>query len=403
MLPLSLALAAPRGAPARRLSVQSRPKCRRSARRGARPPQLCAAGARLFHLRLPAVLHHRPPAGLSGRSRAAGLDRRLDHRRDRPVQHLRLGRVGLARQPDAQALHAVGDLLQPLARDPGLHPAAAEPGGDADLRRGDRPALAVDHSADLGAGRDHVRSALADHAARHRLFSAIRSAASSASGSAACCSSAPAPTTWSGGARSSSALPRPSSICRSSRSRCRVRCWRQARVRSSRCSQHVGHELRKHQGALPDSLASASAIATNPVGSSRTTVTAAHAARTTERRRGEVQGDRDREGRQGQTVSLTEFDEARSHGRRRHRPGRMVDHQLQGRARDHRQGAGGAAVPDDPRHRFRGQVESLQPSGLEAWRQGHPQRLGSGRNPSRRLCRKGARQRPMAGAAAGRA
>ena len=45
-----------------------------------RAPQLRAADARLLHLRLPAVLHHRAPAGLSGRPRAAGLDRRLDHR-----------------------------------------------------------------------------------------------------------------------------------------------------------------------------------------------------------------------------------------------------------------------------------------------------------------------------------
>ena len=34
-----------------------------------RPPQLRAAGARIFHLRLPACLHHRAPAGLSDRPR----------------------------------------------------------------------------------------------------------------------------------------------------------------------------------------------------------------------------------------------------------------------------------------------------------------------------------------------
>ena len=64
---------------------------------------------------------------------------------------------GYHRQPDAQALPVVGDLFQPLAGDPGVHPAAAEPGGDADLRRRHGPALAVDHPADLGAGGDHVR------------------------------------------------------------------------------------------------------------------------------------------------------------------------------------------------------------------------------------------------------
>ncbi len=39
------------------------------AHRGLRPSLLCAAGARLLHLRLPACLHHRAFAGLSGRPR----------------------------------------------------------------------------------------------------------------------------------------------------------------------------------------------------------------------------------------------------------------------------------------------------------------------------------------------
>ncbi len=43
----------------------------------------------------------------------------------------------------------------------------------------------------------------------------------------------------------------------------------------------------------------------------------------------------------------------------------------------------------------------LVASELEAGRQGHPQRLGSRRDPSRRLCGKGARQGRLAGAAAG--
>ena len=42
---------------------------------------------------------------------------------------------------------------------------------------------------------------------------------------------------------------------------------------------------------------------------------------------------------------------------------------------------------------FAGTVEVLERSGLEAGRQGDPQRLGPGRDPSRRLCREGARQR----------
>ena len=50
------------------------------------------------------------------------------------VQYLRLDRLGLHRQHDAEALSVVGDLFQPLAGDHGVHPAAAEPGGDAGSR-----------------------------------------------------------------------------------------------------------------------------------------------------------------------------------------------------------------------------------------------------------------------------
>ena len=157
----------------RRLRPWRRPRTRRSARRWPRRSATRAIVlliARLLHLRLSALLHHRASAGLPGRSRPAGLDRRLDHRGDRAVQHRGLARLGLHLQPDAQALSAVGDLFQPFARHHGVHPAAAEPGGDADFRRGHRRALALHHSADLGAGGDHVRPALADHAARRCLL-----------------------------------------------------------------------------------------------------------------------------------------------------------------------------------------------------------------------------------------
>ena len=56
----------------------ARPERDAGAGRGVRPSQLRAADARLLHLRLSALLHHRAPAGLSGRSRPVGLDRRLD-------------------------------------------------------------------------------------------------------------------------------------------------------------------------------------------------------------------------------------------------------------------------------------------------------------------------------------
>ena len=75
------------------------------------------------------------------------------------------GRSGLHRQLHAPALSAVPDLFRPLDRHPGVHPAAAEYGSNDDLQRRDRLALAFDHPADLGAGCDHVRTALADHAA----------------------------------------------------------------------------------------------------------------------------------------------------------------------------------------------------------------------------------------------
>ena len=53
--------------PGRRVAV-----ARAGAGGGVRPPLLCPARARLLHLRLPARLHHRPHAGLSGRPRPFG-------------------------------------------------------------------------------------------------------------------------------------------------------------------------------------------------------------------------------------------------------------------------------------------------------------------------------------------
>ena len=49
---------------------------------------------------------------------------------------------------------------------------------------------------------------------------------------------------------------------------------------------------------------------------------------------------------------------------------------------------------------FAGIVESVLAPGLQARRRGHPQRLGLGRNPSRRLCGEGAGERRMADPAA---
>ena len=77
--------------------------------------------------------------------------------------------------------------------------------------------------------------------------------------------------------------------------------------------------------------------------------------------------------------------------------------QLQGRAGDHRQGAGGAALPAGSGHRLRRHGDRLAEPGLERGRQGHPQWLGRRRDASRRLCRARPGQRRLAGAAAARA
>ena len=55
----------------------------------------------------------------------------------------------------------------------------------------------------------------------------------------------------------------------------------------------------------------------------------------------------------GTTVALTQFDEAELMDGDVTVARRMVDAELQGRSRRHRQGAGGAALPDDRRHRLR--------------------------------------------------
>ena len=91
---------------------------------------------------------------------------------------------------------------------------------------------------------------------------------------------------------------------------------------------------------------------------------------------------------------------SRTDGRRRHRSRRMVDAELQGWSCRHRQGAGGPALSDDRGHRFCRHGRAILASALESGRQSDLQRLGSRRDPSRRLCRESARQRRLAGASA---
>ncbi len=90
-----------------------------------------------------------------------------DHR---PVQHRRLGYRRLARRPHAQALSVVDHLCAALAGGDRVH----QPAGDDDLGGGVRrlhgPAVAVDRTADLGAGRLDVRHALDGDLVRLCLF-----------------------------------------------------------------------------------------------------------------------------------------------------------------------------------------------------------------------------------------
>ena len=71
-------------------------------------------------------------------------------------------------------------------------------------------------------------------------------------------------------------------------------------------------------------------------------------------------------GEGGQTVGLKEFDESDLMDGDVTVRVDALDRELQGRARAHRQGAGGAPLPDDPRHRFRRHRRELVASGLQA-------------------------------------
>ena len=194
MLPLSLALAAPPRT--RRRAVRTCPRAERDAGAGEALGHRSfvllvigyfTCGFQLFFItvHLPAYLVDRGlPASIGGWTIAViGL-----------FNIFGSIALGLSLQPDAEAVHLVGDLFQPLAGDPRLHPAAAD------------PAVTLIFGAVMGLlwlSTIPPTSALVAMMFGNRWLtmllgspsSAIRSAASSASGSAACCSSGPAPMT----------------------------------------------------------------------------------------------------------------------------------------------------------------------------------------------------------------
>src|ERR1700733_14258427 len=138
--------------------------------RGIRSSVLCVAGARLLYLRISAGVHHRASAGLSGRSRHAGSDRRLGDRRHRPVQYRRLAQRRMAAEQVAEALYPLGDLLYPCNVDCGIHHLSDHHLLGDRVRRRHRPDLAVDGAADLEPGRPDVRDPLACDAVRLRIL-----------------------------------------------------------------------------------------------------------------------------------------------------------------------------------------------------------------------------------------
>ena len=116
---------------------------------------------------------------------------------------------------------------------------------------------------------------------------------------------------------------------------------------------------------------------------------------------GNVQGDQDRQGGEGHHGGADAVRRGRTDGGRRHRRRRMVDVNY----KDGLAVTGKAPVvrrfPMIAGIDFAGTVQQSSHPALEGRRQGDLQRLGHGRDPSRRLCREGARQGRLAGAAAG--
>ena len=149
ILPLSIALATPRAESSGAPGSAHQSVGHTGSHGSVRTSQLCASGARLFHLRLPARFHYRASAGLSGGSRNVGGDRRLDHRPDRLVQYRGLADVRLAAGTHAEAIHSVEHLFPARDVDRRFYHPAGEHAVVSGVRRGDRIALALDRAADI--------------------------------------------------------------------------------------------------------------------------------------------------------------------------------------------------------------------------------------------------------------
>ena len=122
---------------------------------------LQSAGARVLHLRVSTCLHHDPYAGLSNRPRPPGLGRGMDHRGDRALQHDRLARLRLARRPDAETLHPLGDLSHSRGRGAGADHASRDAGDGDWVRRGDGSDVALHRPAHQRPRVGDVRDAVA--------------------------------------------------------------------------------------------------------------------------------------------------------------------------------------------------------------------------------------------------
>ena len=255
MLPLSLTLATPPAA-APASPARAKPQSSRQAlveAFGHRSYVLLVLGFFTCGFQLAFVTVHLPSYLVDRGLRRRG--RRLDHRRHRPVQHRRLARLGLARRPHAEALPAVDHLFRPRALDR-RSSSCCRRAPASTLIFGAVTGLlwlsTVPPTSGLVAlmfGTRWLTMLFGFAFFSHQVggFLGVWLGGLAVRG-------APAPTTWCGGCRCSSASPPRSSTCRSSKSRWRGPC---SRGRMNRCAmsaraRHLAHAARHPDLRLPD-------------------------------------------------------------------------------------------------------------------------------------------------------